>query len=382
MRIIYYSKTFFTDCDFPLIREFQRIGASVWYFFPMDEGNTRQALLDIKQIKGKKGIFRASEYVDLSIYKEYIDLDKVFVINIPSGGADWKNKLFWIYVFIKMLLIRADIFHFTWQLLNREKYLYHLPCKKVMTVHDPISHSSVKDEQDEIERKEAFSHSDGFMLLSNALAKQFSDKFNIPSEKIFFSHMGEFSHLRYVKSKESSYPKPYILYFGQILSYKGIEYLCEAMTIIHEKHPEINLLIAGRGKIYFDYSRYEKLPYIHLKNEYISISDLATMLQGALFSVCPYKDATQSGVVQTSFSANCPVIVTNVGALPESCKDNLYGKVVPPCDAESLARAIDELLSSPSTLEQYRQNINTQWRKSMSWESIAQDYLKAWKNIL
>ena len=64
MRIIYYSKTFFTDCDFPLIREFQRIGASVWYFFPMDEGNTRQALLDIKQIKGKKGIFRASEYVE------------------------------------------------------------------------------------------------------------------------------------------------------------------------------------------------------------------------------------------------------------------------------------------------------------------------------
>lgn len=381
MRIIYYSQTFFTDCDFPLIRDLQNQGYDVLYFFPMNEGNKRQALLDMKQIKPKKGIFKASKYPELDIYKNYIDLDKVNIINIPTGGSNWKNKVFWIYVFLKMLLLRADIFHFTWQLRGREHYLYKLPCKKVMTVHDPLSHSSVSDEEEEIDRVTAFSHADKFILLSRPLAKLFAEKYNIAEALISITHMGEFNHLRYLKSLETNYPKPYILFFGQILSYKGIEYLCEAMFNIHETHPNVNLLIAGSGKMYFDFSKYKKLDYIILKNEYLSISELASLLQGALFSVCPYKDATQSGVVQTSFSAGCPMIVTNVGALPDACKNDIYGKVVPPCDASTLAEAMDELLSKPELLKVYKNNIEQLWRPSMDWATIANDYINLWENI-
>lgn len=378
MRVIYYSQTFFTDCDFPLIRELQRKGEDVKYFFPINEGNKRQALLDLKKIKSRKGIFKASTYPELEIYKEYIDLDNVFLINIPSGGPQWRVRVFWVYVFIRILLLCPKIFHFTWQLRGYEKYLYYLPCKKIMTVHDPLSHSSVKDVREEIDRKLAYKNSDEFVLLSEVLKTEFSAKYGIVLDRITNTHMGEFDHLRLIKAGVSGMDKPYILYFGQISSYKGIEYLCEAMKKIHSKHPNVNLVIAGRGKVYFDYTPYENLDYIILQNQYLSITDIATLLQGALFSVCPYRDATQSGVVQTAFSAGVPMIVTNVGALPDAVKNGVYGRVVPPCDSDSLASAMNELLSNPKQIKEYKENIEKLWRPSMKWNEIANDYINLW----
>lgn len=378
MRIIYFSQTFFTDCDFPLISELQKKNVNVRYFFPLYEQNKRQALLDIKCLKPRLGIFRASKYPELNIYKDFIDLDKVFIINIPSEKRYRTIQIFWIFVFFRMLILRADVFHYTWQLSGFENYLYRLPCKKVMTVHDPISHSSVKDDYEEIERKKSFSYANRFVLLSRVLEGQFSAKYSIPIKDIFYTHLGEFSHLRYLSVKNLELPQKYILFFGQILSYKGIEYLCEAMTKIHSKHPDVSLVIAGRGRIYFDFSNYKDIPYIILRNEYIAVSDLATMLRKSLFAVCPYIDATQSGVVQTAFSAMVPVVVTNVGALPEVVKDGIYGKVVPPCDSVSLANAMDELLSKPELLKEYKENIERLWCPTMKWNRIANDYLKVW----
>lgn len=376
--IIYFSFPFFTDCDFPLIRELQNKGCDVRYFIPMNGLANREGLLDLKSIKPKKGIYKASQYPELSIYRDYIDLDKVYIINEPHGGSELKHKLFWIYVYIRMLLMLPKVFHFTWQLSGTKKYLYHLPCKKVMTVHDPISHSNVKDEDSEIQRKIAFSHTNHYILLSDVLLRQFEETYSIAADKVTIARMGEFNHLRCLKNSKLKLPKPYILYFGQVFSYKGIEYLCEAMTRIHDKHPNVNLVIAGRGEWYFDISKYEKLPYFVFRNEYIAISDLANMLQGALFAVCPYKDATQSGVVQTAFSANLPLIVTNVGALPVAVKDDVYGRVVPPCDVEALAEAMDDMLSNPDKLKVYRENIDKQWRPSMEWGAIADTYINTW----
>ena len=382
MKIIYFSCSFFSDCDFPLIRELQKKGCDVRYFIPMDGISNRQGLLDMKSIKPRKGIYTASQYPELSIYRDYIDLDKVYIINEPHGGSELKHKLFWIYVYVRILLMFPKVFHFTWQLNGTMKYLYHLPCKKVMTVHDPVSHSHVKDELSEIERKQAFAYSDHYILLSDVLSRQFEEKYSIAPEKVTFARMGEFNHLRCLKNSNMNLPKPYILYFGQVFSYKGIEYLCEAMTKIHDKHPNVNVVIAGRGEWYFDISKYEELRYFFFRNEYIAISELTAMLQGALFAVCPYKDATQSGVVQTAFSADLPLIVTNVGALPVAVRDNVYGRVVPPCDAEALAEVMDDLLSNPDKLKVYRENINKLWRPSMEWGTIADIYIDAWNKII
>ena len=385
MRIVYYSQSFFADCDFPLIRELQQKGVDIRYFMPMPSGRKKQSIIDIKNLKEWFGVYKASDYPEFSIYKDYIDLDKIFLLNIPDGKRRFFYKLYWKWFFLKIWLMKSDVFHFTWQLGNtdeNEKIFYKLPCKKTMTVHDPLSHSSVVSELEEQQRVQAFDNSSHFMLLSDVLANDFCMKYTVNKTAVSCSHMGEFSHLRYIKTSQIEYKYPYILFFGQISSYKGVEYLCEAMVMIHKKHPDVHLVIAGRGEIYFDYMQYEKLEYIHLKNEYLSISDISTLLNNSLFAVCPYKDATQSGVVQTAFSCNTPMIVTNVGALPKAVQDGVTGLVVSPCNSEELAGAMDKILSNPLMLTTFRDNIEKVWRPTMDWEEIADKYIEMWKESI
>lgn len=382
MRIIYYTQPFFSDCDFPLIRELQKRESRFRVYIPVQSFRIKSGLLNLKKLKKLPGLYRASKYPELKVYQKYLDLRKIYIINLPDSSRKTINRLVWALVFFHMLCFWPKIFHFNWQLEGRERWLYKLPVRKYMTVHDPLSHSSVKSEWEEQSRIIAFNNSDRFILLSDVLKKTFSNKYKIPESRIDIARMGEFSHLRYLKPIEGTISFPYILFFGQILSYKGIEYLCEAMTIVHKVCPELHLVIAGNGKIYFDYSPYEGLDYIHLKNEFIPIDELAGLLQDAMFTVCPYKDATQSGVVQTSFSCNTPIIVTNVGALPKVVKHNETGLVVPPQNTKSLADAIIRLTTAPDLLNTFKKNIEHKWRPSMSWGPIADIYLQSYQKIV
>ena len=56
--------------------------------------------------------------------------------------------------------------------------------------------------------------------------------------------------------------------------------------------------------------------------------------------VLPYTSATNSGIIQIAFGFNKPVIVTNVGGLPEAVTDNKTGFVVEPENAKSIANAV------------------------------------------
>lgn len=379
MRIIYYTQAFFSDCDFPLIRELQKSKCNFRVYIPVQSFRMKSGLLNLKKLKKIPGIFKASRYPELNIYRHYLNLKHIYIINLPNSRIKMLDCMVWGIVYLHMLFFHPDIFHFNWQLECRERWLYKLPVKKYMTVHDPISHSSVQNEWEEKSRIIAFNNTHRFILLSDVLKKTFSNKYKICESKIDIARMGDFSHLRYIKPIGNTITYPYILFFGQILSYKGIEYLCAAMTIVHKMCPQLHLVIAGNGKLYFDYSLYESLDYFHLRNEFIPIDELAGMLQNALFAVCPYIDATQSGVVQTSFSCNTPLIVTNVGSLPIVVKHNETGLVVPPKDINALANAIILLATSPNLLNAFRNNIEHKWKPTMSWEPIAEIYIKSYK---
>ena len=164
------------------------------------------------------------------------------------------------------------------------------------------------------------------------------------------------------------------------MEYKGVEYLLEAMKTVHARCPELMLVIAGGGRFYFDIEPSKKLDYVKIINHYIGIRELAGMLRACEFGVCPYKDATQSGVVQTAFTLGVPMVVTDVGALADAVAHNKTGIVVRPCDANDLAKAIMDLHSDGEKRDTMRKNIQEEWVKEMGWEPIALDYLKCYKS--
>lgn len=379
MKVIYYSPAFFSDCDFPLIKALQKKGIDIRYYIPLNLNFQKSGLLEFDKPIRKWGIFKASEMKEMTMYKDCIDLNHLyFICGFVSKWWFPMSWLLYLYVFFHMLSQRADVFHFTWQFNCFERLLFLLKfTRKIMTVHDPIQHSGLNNyEKNEKSRVRCFKWADNFILLNNVQIADFSSRYGIDKRRIKVSHLGVYDALGYIESPDISIKSPYIIFFGQISPHKGLEYLLEAMRIVHREYPELKLLIAGSGDLYFDVTPYENIDFVIWENRYVGIRELISMVKNSFFAVCPYKDATQSGVIQTAFALDVPVVATNVGVLPSIVEDGIFGRIVPACNSKALGEAICELIESPETLKRMRENILRQWLPAMSWTSIANDYVK------
>lgn len=69
------------------------------------------------------------------------------------------------------------------------------------------------------------------------------------------------------------------------------------MMKVKEQVPNATLTIAGGGKMYFDITPYEKQDWVEVINRYVGMEELSGLLQNSALTVCPYTDATQSGVI-------------------------------------------------------------------------------------
>ena len=382
MRIIYFGSIAGTDSDFPLLREFQKQGADVIAYYVLVSWNLKYGLINAESIEKRDFICKASEIDAFKPYSEYIDLEKIYIINsYHHKRSQWQNWLLWIKVLRHIYRQTPSVIHFVWPPVKQEKWLYLLPLKRVLTIHDPFPHSSNMSKVIERNRTFAFSKCDKIVLLNDTMMQQFIGTYKIDRSKILLNRMGEFDYLRNVRTIKNKSSKNVILFFGQIQSHKGIDILLESMIIVHRQFPDVKLVIAGKGEFYFDVKPYKELGYIEFINRYVTIPELSQLLCESLFVVCPYKDATQSGVVQTAFSANVPLIVTNVGALPDSVKDGVYGLVVPPCNVTALSDAMKKLLDNPELVANFRKNIEEEWRPSMSWEPIAEKYINLYNEL-
>lgn len=383
MKIIYFGSIATTDCDFPLLRSYLQKGLDVVAYFTLADRNKKAGLICVDEMKKEDIILKASDIEAFKRYESYLNLDKVFVINSYHYRRNqWQSWVLWLKVLIHIYRQKANIIHFVWPPSKQGYCLYLLPLRRVLTVHDPFPHSSGVSTSKEKSRLKAFKKCDKIVLLNKVQLCDFLNTYKIRREKVILNHLGEYDCLRIVHNGNNFSEQNYILYFGQIQSHKGVEFLLDAMIMLHESHPEIKLIVAGNGNYYFDVKPYECLDYIEFRNRYIPVPELATLLQKCLFAVCPYKDATQSGVVQTAFSVNVPLIVTDVGALPEVVKDGIYGIVVPPCDSKAISEAMTNLIESPELLNKFRENINNQWRPTMSWDPIAEKNIEMYKSLL
>lgn len=175
---------------------------------------------------------------------------------------------------------------------------------------------------------------------------------------------------------------PIILFFGRISKYKGIEYLIEAINIVSKKSINVKLIIAGKGDIDSIRSIANRNPNIKIINRYIPTYELVELILNSSIIVCPYIDASQSGVVQTAYAFNKPVIATNVGGLAEVVKSNFTGTIIPPYCSAALASAIMDLIPNKKKIHELSENIRTKLCHKLSWDYIAQETIKVYKKAI
>ncbi|MCB0806384.1 MAG: glycosyltransferase [Bacteroidales bacterium] len=136
----------------------------------------------------------------------------------------------------------------------------------------------------------------------------------------------------------------YILFFGFIRDYKGLDLLLKAMAVEKIRNTGIKLIVAG--EFYTDAKPYHEIIAQHtlddsvvLATDFIPDNEVGTYFCASDIVVQPYKDATQSGVTQIAYHFNKPMITTDVGGLAEIVPDDKVGYVVNP-KVDEIADAI------------------------------------------
>lgn len=136
-----------------------------------------------------------------------------------------------------------------------------------------------------------------------------------------------------------------LLFFGYVRPYKGLKYLIEALPQIQSNLSDVRLMIVG--DFGSDKERYLQLiescqvqDIIRIKDGYTPDREVEKYFAASDLVVLPYESATQSGIVQIAYGFEKPVVVTNVGGLPEVVIDDRTGLIVEPRDVNSLAAAI------------------------------------------
>ena len=167
-----------------------------------------------------------------------------------------------------------------------------------------------------------------------------------------------------------------ILFFGFIRNYKGLDILIDAIRYLQTtQNYNIKLVIAG--EFYENEEKYKELidsipnpENIILHNNFIPNSMVQNYLCAADFVIQPYKNATQSGVTPLAYHFNKPMLVTNVGGLPQMVPHLKTGIVVEP-SVQSIANGIEELYNRgeayflPNIVEEKKKYSWQQFTKSL-----------------
>lgn len=164
----------------------------------------------------------------------------------------------------------------------------------------------------------------------------------------------------------------YILFFGFIRDYKGLDILLKALKSERLGQFHIKLLVAG--EFYGNEEKYLKIiddlkinEIIELRTCFIPNTEVYLYFCASDLVVQPYKNATQSGVTQIAYHFGKPMITTNVGGLSEMIADGKVGYVVEP-EPKAIENAIFRFYSERRETE-FVKNVITE-RERFSWDGL------------
>ena len=190
-----------------------------------------------------------------------------------------------------------------------------------------------------------------------------------------YNHFGDLLDKRISIDRLDLDPKKsYLLFFGFIRKYKGLSLLLDALSFVPE---HVELIVAG--EFYDDESEYRKQVQqlgietrVHFFSDFIPENEVNMYFSASDLVVQPYITATQSGVAQIAYHFNKPLVVTNIGGLPEIVPHNKVGYVVD-VKANAIADAINDFYDHDKEAY-FIENVKEEKKKYL-WSNMAKEII-------
>ncbi len=176
-----------------------------------------------------------------------------------------------------------------------------------------------------------------------------------------------------------------LLFFGSIRPYKGLDVLLEAVAKLAGGGDDLLLLIAGKpwGDRHACRRQIDALGLgdnVRLHLDFVPADQVAPFFQAAELVVLPYRHfESQTGVGSLALAFAKPMIVTNVGALPDLVDDPRC--VVPPDDPDALAEAVRRCLRDPDRLRRMAE-ASRRIARTCGWDEIADRTVELYRRLL
>lgn len=136
--------------------------------------------------------------------------------------------------------------------------------------------------------------------------------------------------------------RPYALYVGGGGTRKGLDVLIEAMKLLPNRQWELRLAGDSSMQAACDAAGIKSVRCLGM----LPWADMKTQLQGAWCSVLPTRGDTSPNSVKEARVIGVPVVTTLNGGQAGYIRDGVNGRIVNPLDAEHLAAALDDVMSS------------------------------------
>ena len=166
-----------------------------------------------------------------------------------------------------------------------------------------------------------------------------------------------------------------LMFFGFVREYKGLRHLLDAMKIVKDKLKDVHLIIAGSfgddKESYMNLIKDNGIEGItEVSDGYTPDSEVEKYFAACDIVVLPYESATQSGIVQIAYGFGKPVLVTDVGGLPDVVTDRKTGYVVEPKSPQAIADAVEDFFANGRSRE-FEEHIREEAYR-FSWERLSE----------
>jgi len=166
----------------------------------------------------------------------------------------------------------------------------------------------------------------------------------------------------------------------------GIEYLIKAFKILSDKYKELplKLLIVGGGSL--DLKLKQLVKTLNIENQTVftgkvpfdDVPNYHNMLSISVF--VSNNESFGVSIIEASSCAK-PVVVSNVGGLPEVVEDGVSGFIVPPRDPEATAKAIKKLILDKDLNHQMGQAGRQRVERLYNWTNNVNHMLSIYKDL-
>lgn len=326
---------------------------------------------------------------------EYINEYKYPVHCIPLFSYDSHNNkivrgLSYLFSLIRLLLLtiksKPTIVHIQWpKVLVLDKlflsYLNYAKIPVVFTAHNLLPHSDITETLLSSYKK-YYKKTNAIIVHTQDTKEELNQKFGVPEDSIFVNKHGILPSLcdeKEVMRFQSHFVKELSLKDKIVFSslgfqsyYKGLDFIIDYWKNILSINNHVHLFIAGSCR-YDRVYELKNIPNVTIIDRLLTKDELCAVSGLSSVILLPYIKISQSGILMTAINDNIPVLVSNVGGLPEPLELADIGWNMGDPSYENFEKTMSHIIKHPDEIEKKKNN-QEGWnrvKESYDWNNIA-----------